>query len=98
MILRGEPRDAMLKFIAEQLAHSYGYPLVQISLKGTAGQVEIRTAAGPAAAFLDDIVVRWDESPNGACPTRTAIRSGTMRDIRIDSVTVSAARRDRSLA
>ena len=45
MILRGEPRDAMLKFIAEQLAASYGYPLVQVSLKGTAGHVEIRTAA-----------------------------------------------------
>ena len=31
--------------VAEQLAASHGYPLVQISLKGTAGHVEIRTAA-----------------------------------------------------
>jgi diguanylate cyclase (GGDEF)-like protein/PAS domain S-box-containing protein len=98
MILRGEPRDAMLKFIAEQLAASYGYPLVQISLKGTAGQVEIRTAAGPAAAFLDDIVVRWDESPNGTGPTGTAIRSGTRRAIRIDTDPGFAAWRDRALA
>ena len=44
-------------------------PLVQISLKGTAGHVEIRTAAGPAAAFLDDIDVRWDESPTARGPT-----------------------------
>jgi diguanylate cyclase (GGDEF)-like protein/PAS domain S-box-containing protein len=98
MILRGEPRDSVLPFIAENLAAAYSYPLVQISLKGAAGEVEIRCAAGPAAAFLDDIVVRWDESPNGSGPTGTAIRSGLLRASRIDSDPGFAAWRGRALA
>jgi len=98
MILRGEPRDSMLKFIADGLTAAYNYPLVQISLKGEGGQVEIRCAAGPAAAFLDDIVVRWDESPNGSGPTGTAIRSGAQRACRIESDPGFGAWRDRALA
>jgi diguanylate cyclase (GGDEF)-like protein/PAS domain S-box-containing protein len=98
MILRGEPRDSMLKFIAEQLAASYDYPLVQISLKATDGEVEICSAAGPAAAFLNDVVVRWDESPNGSGPTGTAIRNGTLRASRIDTDPSFAVWRDRALA
>jgi diguanylate cyclase (GGDEF)-like protein/PAS domain S-box-containing protein len=98
MILRGDPRDAMLEFIAAQLAGAYDYPLVQISLKGADGQVEIRSAAGPAAAFLDDIDVRWDESPAGNGPTGTAIRSGMLRVSRVDTDPGFAAWRDRALA
>ncbi len=98
MILRGEPRDSMLKFIAEGLAAGYNYPLVQISLKGKGGEVDIRSAAGPAAAFLDDIVVRWDESPNGTGPTGTAIRSGAPRVCRIENDPGFSAWRDRALA
>ncbi|HEV2720157.1 MAG TPA: EAL domain-containing protein [Thermoanaerobaculia bacterium] len=98
MILRGEPRDSMLTFIAEGLAAGYSYPLVQISLKAKDGGVEIRSAAGPAAAFLNDIVVRWDESPNGSGPTGTAIRSGAPRVCRIESDPGFAAWRDRAFA
>jgi diguanylate cyclase (GGDEF)-like protein/PAS domain S-box-containing protein len=98
MILRGEPRDSVLRFIAQNLAAAYSYPLVQISLKGAAGEVEIRCAAGPAAAFLEDIVVRWDESPNGSGPTGTAIRSGRLRASRIDSDPGFAAWRGRAIA
>ena len=97
MILRGEPRDSMLRFIADGLVAGYGFPLVQISLKGKGGEVEIRCAAGPAAAFLDDIVVRWDESPHGSGPTGTAIRNAAPRACRIESDPGFAAWRDRAL-
>jgi len=44
MILRGEPRDAMLQFIAERLAASYDVPLVAIHV----GEAEIRSSGGAA--------------------------------------------------
>src|ERR1051325_11664182 len=96
-ILKGEPLDAILTSFAENLAASYDYPLVQISLKGGDGEVEIRTAAGREAEFLRDIIVRWDDHPNGHGPTGTAIRVGSARVARVADDHGFAMGRDRGL-
>jgi len=96
-ILKGDPLDAILTSFAENLAASYDYPLVQISLKARGGEVEIRTAAGREAEFLRDIIVRWDDRPHGHGPTGTAIRIGSARISRIADDPGFAVWRDRAL-
>lgn len=85
-ILQNEPIDSILQFITAKVAHTYGFPVVQIGLKGEDGSVELRKWAGGESAFLDRISVRWDESPEGRGPTGTAIRTGILqqRDVRCD--------------
>jgi diguanylate cyclase (GGDEF)-like protein/PAS domain S-box-containing protein len=96
-ILHGEPLDAILDAICRELISRGSYPLVQISLKGQAGAVEIRKVRGSAAAFLNDIDVRWDEVPNGCGPTGTAIRTGRVRVCDIERDAAFAPWRERAL-
>lgn len=85
-ILAGEALDHILTFTCGRLAQLYGYPLVQISLRGDDGRVIIRQSAGEAADFLSDIQVRWDETETAGGPTGTAIRTGEpqLRDLAAD--------------
>src|SRR5947209_18893778 len=76
MILGGESLDAILHFIAARLVSMYRYPLVQISLRRQKGAVSIRSAAGRAADFLHDVVIRWDSTPEGRRTTGLATRTG----------------------
>lgn len=78
-ILRNQPLDSILSYTCAQVAEQYGYALVQLSLKGEGGAVDIRKSAGAGADFLQQIEVRWDDSVNGAGPTGTAIRTGRMQ-------------------
>ena len=75
-ILKGRPVAEILRFAAEGLVETYGAQLVQISLKGADGSVDIRECAGTGADFLNSIRVRWDDSAEGMGPTGTAIRTG----------------------
>ncbi len=75
-ILKGLPVAEILRFAAEGLAETYDAQLVQISLKGADGSVDIRECAGTGADFLRSIRVRWDDSPEGQGPTGSAIRTG----------------------
>jgi diguanylate cyclase (GGDEF)-like protein/PAS domain S-box-containing protein len=76
MILAGESLHAILHFIASRLVSMYRYPLVQVSLRGQKGAVSIVTAAGRELEFLRDVIVRWDDTPEGRGPTGAALRTG----------------------
>ncbi len=78
-ILRSEPLDAVLAFACDELARVYELPLVQFSLRGDNGQVEIREWAGSGSEFLENIEVRYDDSPAGQGPTGSAIRTGEVQ-------------------
>jgi len=97
MILAGEPLDAMLHFIASRLVSMYRYPLIQVSLRGAKGSVSIRTAAGREVHFLRDLIVRWDNSPEGRGPTGVALRSGTMQTCDVATDEGFALWRERAL-
>jgi len=75
-ILQGEALEPLLQFITDELAEQCDYSLVQISLKQRDGTVAVRTVSGPAASFVANIHVRWDDSVNGGGPTGRAIRTG----------------------
>lgn len=84
-ILRGEPIDSILGFVSKRLSVLFPGSLVQISLKGEDGTVNIRQFAGEGTDFLEGIQVRWDDTPEGRGPTGTAIRTGEIQFSRLDS-------------
>lgn len=83
-ILRGETLHSILGFVSQRLSVLYPGSLVQISLKGDDGSVTIREFAGEGTDFLDGIVVRWDDTPEGRGPTGTAIRTGEIQFCRLE--------------
>lgn len=76
-VLQGQPLQSILGFICHEVADLYRLALVQISVKGSAGSIRIRSYAGSAAEFLRDIQVRWDDTAEGRGPTGRAMRTGT---------------------
>lgn len=83
-ILRGEPIDSILGFVSKRLAALFPDSLVQISLKGEDGAVDIRQFAGEGTDFLEGIQVRWDDTPAGRGPTGRAIRTGEIQFSHLD--------------
>jgi diguanylate cyclase (GGDEF)-like protein/PAS domain S-box-containing protein len=77
--LSGAGLDSILAFVADRLSLLYASSLVQIALKADDGSVRIRQFAGKGRAFLDGIVVRWDDTPEGRGPTGTAIRAAEIQ-------------------
>ena len=96
-ILQNEPLDSILQFITSNVADMYGFPVVQIGLRGEDGSVELRQWAGSESAFVEQIRVRWDESPAGRGPTGTAIRTGTLQQIDIRRHAAFALWRDKAV-
>ncbi|MEO6486981.1 MAG: EAL domain-containing protein, partial [Thermoanaerobaculia bacterium] len=96
-ILQNEPLDSILQFITSNVADMYGFPVVQIGLRGEDGSVELRQWAGSESAFVEQIRVRWDESPAGRGPTGTAIRTGTLQQIDIRRHAEFAVWRDKAV-
>jgi len=96
-ILQNEPLDSILQFITSNVADMYGFPVVQIGLRGEDGSVELRQWAGSESAFVEQIRVRWDESPAGSGPTGTAIRTGTLQQIDVRRHAAFAVWRDKAL-
>ncbi len=75
LVLQGHPLQASLVFLCQRVADLHALPLVQISLKGVDGAIDVRAFAGAASEFLSGVVVRWDQKPEGRGPTGTAIRT-----------------------
>ncbi|HYF91844.1 MAG TPA: EAL domain-containing protein [Symbiobacteriaceae bacterium] len=83
-ILQHLPLAETLQSLCEHAAQLFGLDLVWIGLKRDHGVVANLATGGPAAAFLQDLPLRWDESPYGMGPVGTAMRTGqpVFRDAR----------------
>lgn len=97
-ILHGDPLESVLRFVCEELVGAYGYQLIQVSLKGSAGEARVVEFAGEASGFIDNLNVRWDETPQGSGPTGTAIRTGAQQFSEIASDPRFAPWRERAIA
>jgi diguanylate cyclase (GGDEF)-like protein/PAS domain S-box-containing protein len=75
--LRHEKRDEVFTFLCEELTRRLDFPLAWIGLKNPDGSVEPMAAGGPARKYVEEISVRWDETPEGSGPMGRAIRSGS---------------------
>lgn len=78
-ILRREPIRQIVQFICDRVSAILGFSLVWIGAKEPDGSVTPLALAGASADFLAGIHVRWDETPEGAGPTGTAIRTGQLQ-------------------
>jgi len=97
MILASESLDSILHFIVERLVTMYRYPLIQVSLRGPHGTVSIRAAAGREVDFLRDVLVRWDDTPEGRGPTGVTLRTGLRQTCDVATDECFAPWRERAL-
>ena len=78
LALRGEPQ--YLEGVCALLVHE-GYPLAWVGEALPDGRVQVLAGAG-AVGYLEGLVVRWDETPEGQGPTGRAIRLGRPQVLR----------------
>lgn len=83
-ILRREPASATLKLLCERLAEMFKCSLVWVAVKQPDGTVLPSASAGSAADFLQGLNFRWDNTPEGQCPTGLAIRTTKPQVVQID--------------
>lgn len=99
-ILAREPLASIFAHVTRELARGLEFPLVWVGTKEADGSVRIYAPSGSAEAYAQDLVVRWDATPEGQGPAGHAIR--TRRPFVLDVRTISEPRlapyRDRALA
>ncbi|MBP2684125.1 MAG: hypothetical protein H6Q79_2164, partial [Deltaproteobacteria bacterium] len=74
----------ILSLVCGILSRSRGYRLVWVGAADADGTIRVECSAGDAAAFLQGVPLRWDDTPLGQAPPGSALRSGgtiTARDI-----------------
>ncbi len=75
-ILQNQPVDTILQFVCGELAVACAYPLVWIGLKEPDGRISVRARDGTGAGLMQEIAVRWDDTPEGGGPSGRAICTG----------------------
>ncbi len=75
-ILQGEPVEAILPFLCQQVAELFDLRMVWIGFKEPDGGVRPAAAWGLEEGYLETIHIRWDGGPESEGPTGTAIRTG----------------------
>ncbi|GAB1235516.1 diguanylate cyclase domain-containing protein [Ferrigenium sp. UT5] len=63
----------LVKRICQRMVELFGFELVWLGMKVADGSIEIVDAAG-RTAYLEDIQVRWDDTPQGRGPAGVSIR------------------------
>ncbi|MFA5083480.1 MAG: PAS domain S-box protein, partial [Hydrogenophilaceae bacterium] len=78
-ILRGTNLDTLLQFSCDEIIRLFGFRFAWIGRKEADGMLAIAAAAGPAMGYrqhLEQIGIRWDDSPQGNGPAGSTVRSG----------------------
>lgn len=97
-LLQSVPLDTALESTCRRLAAIFDLALVSISLRDDDGQVRSRARGGSEAGYLDGIVVRADDSPEGQGPIGRAIREGRPVRSHPDTDPAFAPWRDKAMA
>jgi len=74
----------VVKRVTQRMVELFDFKLVWIGMKQDSGAIDIVAAAGETA-YLDDVVVRWDNSPQGAGTTGMAIRENRPIVLSVDA-------------
>ncbi|HWI62301.1 MAG TPA: EAL domain-containing protein [Symbiobacteriaceae bacterium] len=91
-ILEQHPLPVILHTVCEKLSELFGYALVWIAVKQPEGSVGILAHAGVAHEFLQNVTIRWDDTPEGHGPTGLAIRTGQIQQMQVHDPSVQAFR------
>lgn len=84
MILRGWDVVPLASQVCQRAVELFGFTLVWIAAKQSDGSVTVLAADGEVA-YLQDIDVRWDGSPQGCGTTGTAIKEARPVVLQADS-------------
>ncbi len=68
--------ERILSSVCEGLVRERGYRLTWIGTAESDGSVGPGRSAGEGRAFLSEVPLRWDDTPEGRCPPGEAIRTG----------------------
>lgn len=83
-ILQQQPLDLILQHMCSTLAALLDVELVLVSQKEADGSLAVLAQAGRGAAFLKDIVLRWDDGPYADGPSGTAVRTATAQTVEMN--------------
>lgn len=78
-VLRSQSIQQIFEFICAEVARIFAFPYIWIGSKEAGGAVSIVADAGPAKTYreeLEQVGVRWDNTPQGKGPTGATIRTG----------------------
>ncbi len=85
-VLEGGAEETMLQSVCEGLAASMAYPIVWLGVKEADGTVSMRASGGRGWRGVPAADGRWDDSPEGAGPSGTAIRTGRTQIVTVAGV------------
>lgn len=88
-ILRRDPGSSTLRLLCRRLTEMFDCVLVWVAVKQPDGGILPAACAGSATDFLKECTFRWDDSPQGQCPTGIAIRTAQPQVLRIDEAAPS---------
>jgi PAS domain S-box-containing protein len=75
LLVRESDEGRLLPKVCRIVVDEGGFLMAWIGFKDAdTGRLRVVAAAGGAAAYLDGITVRWDDTPEGRGPTGTAVR------------------------
>jgi PAS domain S-box-containing protein len=75
-IVRAQSEQGVLESVCRALSEHGRFPLAWVGLRRPDGRLEVAASAGIASAYTDGLVVRWDDTPEGAGPAGIAVREG----------------------
>ncbi|MFN3532794.1 MAG: EAL domain-containing protein [Candidatus Brocadia sp.] len=75
LVLEGQTLDFILHYTCTRIVDIFAYPLVWIGMKEADGAVSISAKAGTYINYLNELKVRWDDTPDGQCAMGLAVRS-----------------------
>jgi PAS domain S-box-containing protein len=70
--------EKIFSVVCEGLVREQGYAIAWIGTANSDGSITVVKSAGEAQGFLSEAPLRWDDTPEGKCPTGAAVRSGEM--------------------
>ena len=68
--------EEIITFACERIVTIFGVPLVWVACKEPDAAVKLFSATGKTSEYLQDNILRWDDSPAGRGITGAAIRTG----------------------
>ena len=82
-ILQKQPLHQILALVCQRICHLFGFAVTWIGMKQPDGSVRAMARAGDDLPLLDEIQIRWDDSPFSAGPTGRAIQTGELQYVAI---------------
>ncbi len=82
-LLDEKSTEEVLQTLCIGMVKVFDLQLTWIAMKEEEGAVSVRSFAGPASGYIDNLVMRWDDTPEGQGPTGRSIRQASTQVTKI---------------